>query len=117
MGLIAVVVDVASFWHQVCLHPCLAPSSGKRNELSTALMNVVLMPLQKLLSWYSSRNPVELWLEQLRTAEAFEDWEEAALHLDNLLGLDLWCDFLTQERVHHQLTQTIQEKQPNLKVL
>jgi TAG lipase/lysophosphatidylethanolamine acyltransferase len=59
MGLMAVVFDVASFWRQ------------------------------KLLSWYSRRNPVELWLEQLRTADAFEDWEEAALHLDNLLSLDL----------------------------
>lgn len=33
---------------------------------------------------------MDLWLELLRNAEAFEDWEEAALHLDNLLGLDLW---------------------------
>ncbi|KAH7329032.1 hypothetical protein B0I35DRAFT_345793 [Stachybotrys elegans] len=48
------------------------------------------MPLQKLLSWYSSKNPVDLWLELLRNAESFEEWEEAALHLDNLLGLDLW---------------------------
>lgn len=55
-----VVVDVASFWHR------------------------------KLVSWWTRRNPVELWLDLLRNAEAFEDWEEAALHLDNLLGLDLW---------------------------
>lgn len=48
------------------------------------------MSLQKLRSWYSRKSPVELWLDILRTAEAFEDWEEAALHLDNLLGLDLW---------------------------
>ncbi|KAI8650239.1 hypothetical protein NCS56_01476500 [Fusarium sp. Ph1] len=48
------------------------------------------MSLQKLRSWYSRKSPVELWLDILRTAEAFQDWEEAALHLDNLLGLDLW---------------------------
>ncbi|KAF5534585.1 triacylglycerol lipase [Fusarium mexicanum] len=47
------------------------------------------MSLQKLRSWYTRKSPVELWLDLLRTAEAFEDWEEAALHLDNLLGLDL----------------------------
>ncbi|PTB67246.1 hypothetical protein BBK36DRAFT_1116815 [Trichoderma citrinoviride] len=64
MGLVLavwrVLVDVAAFWHK------------------------------KLLSWYTRKNPVQLWLELLRNAETFEDWEEAALHLDNLLGLDLW---------------------------
>ncbi|EGR52193.1 uncharacterized protein TRIREDRAFT_71259 [Trichoderma reesei QM6a] len=64
MGLVLavwrVLVDVAAFWHK------------------------------KLLSWYTRKNPVTLWLELLRNAETFEDWEEAALHLDNLLGLDLW---------------------------
>ncbi|KAK1250849.1 hypothetical protein MKX07_005404 [Trichoderma sp. CBMAI-0711] len=64
MGLVLavwrVIVDVAAFWHK------------------------------KLLSWYTRKNPVTLWLELLRNAETFEDWEEAALHLDNLLGLDLW---------------------------
>ncbi|KAL7902201.1 acyl transferase/acyl hydrolase/lysophospholipase [Trichoderma sp. TUCIM 5745] len=53
-------------------------------------MLVFLTPLKKLLSWYTRKNPVKLWLELLRNAETFEDWEEAALHLDNLLGLDLW---------------------------
>ncbi|KOS16892.1 putative triacylglycerol lipase [Escovopsis weberi] len=64
MGLVLavwrVVVDVATFWRK------------------------------KLFSWYTRKNPVELWLGLLRDAETFEDWEEAALHLDNLLGLDLW---------------------------
>ncbi|TFB05152.1 hypothetical protein CCMA1212_002693 [Trichoderma ghanense] len=64
MGLVLavwrVLMDVAAFWHK------------------------------KLLSWYTRKNPVTLWLELLRNAETFEDWEEAALHLDNLLGLDLW---------------------------
>lgn len=46
--------------------------------------------LQKLFSWYTKQKPVELWLDLLRNAQTFEEWEEAALHLDNLLGLDLW---------------------------
>ena len=53
----------------------------------------MLSPLtlvQKLFSWYTKQKPVELWLDLLRNAQAFEEWEEAALHLDNLLGLDLW---------------------------
>ncbi len=53
-------------------------------------MAVALTPTQKLFGWYTRKNPVDLWLELLRQAEVFEDWEEAALHLDNLLGLDLW---------------------------
>ncbi|KAH6898578.1 hypothetical protein B0T10DRAFT_395178 [Thelonectria olida] len=48
------------------------------------------MLLQKLHSWYTRKSPIELWLDVLRHAETFEEWEEAALHLDNLLGLDLW---------------------------
>ncbi|KFA70429.1 hypothetical protein S40285_00623 [Stachybotrys chlorohalonatus IBT 40285] len=58
---------------------------------------MALTHVQKLLSWYSSKNPVELWLELLRNAETFEAWEEAALHLDNLLGLDLWRNNPTSE--------------------
>lgn len=53
-------------------------------------MDVATFWRKKLLSWYTRKNPVKLWLELLRNAETFEDWEEAALHLDNLLGLDLW---------------------------
>ncbi|PHH68188.1 hypothetical protein CDD82_748 [Ophiocordyceps australis] len=52
--------------------------------------DVVVFWKQKLALWHASRNPVELWLDLLRHAETFEEWEEAALHLDNLLGLDAW---------------------------
>lgn len=84
MGLVLsiwrVVVDVATFWRKVTAFSLLLPVA----------MFVFLTPLKKLLSWYTRKNPIKLWLELLRNAETFEDWEEAALHLDNLLGLDLW---------------------------
>lgn len=41
-------------------------------------------------NWYSSQSSVDLWLNLLRNADTFEDWEECALHLDNFLGLDVW---------------------------
>ncbi|KAH8717155.1 putative triacylglycerol lipase [Beauveria bassiana] len=54
------------------------------------IIEVISFWRKKLFGWYTRKNPIDLWLELLRQAEAFEDWEEAALHLDNLLGLDLW---------------------------
>ncbi|KAL1878632.1 triacylglycerol lipase [Diaporthe australafricana] len=45
---------------------------------------------RRFLDWYRRKAPSELWLDVLRHAELYEEWEEAALHLDNLLGLDLW---------------------------
>lgn len=47
-------------------------------------------PAQRFLAWYRRKAPAELWLDVLRHAESYEEWEEAALRLDNLLGLDLW---------------------------
>ncbi|KAK5990675.1 Triacylglycerol lipase ptl1 [Cladobotryum mycophilum] len=86
MGLVLavwrVVIDVATFWRKVTLFSI--------SFTVAMLLLSVLTPVKKLLDWYTRKNPVELWLELLRHAETFEDWEEAALHLDNLLGLDLW---------------------------
>ncbi|KAK4185978.1 acyl transferase/acyl hydrolase/lysophospholipase [Podospora australis] len=54
------------------------------------LVDVVWFWYDKLLEYYHRRSPVELWLSILHNATEFEEWEEAALHLDSLLGLDLW---------------------------
>ena len=93
-------MDVVHFWHKVrraAHYTSALPITPIASTLALALdppmatAVVSLTPsLQKLLSWYTRRNPVELWLDLLRNAGTFEDWEEAALHLDNLQGLDLW---------------------------
>lgn len=87
-----VIVEVLSFWRKVNLPCCfvIIPPQVLGDRHRHARMAITLMPTQKLLGWYTRKNPVDLWLELLRNAEAFEDWEEAALHLDNLLGLDHW---------------------------
>ncbi|KAG8421187.1 triacylglycerol lipase [Metarhizium acridum] len=61
------------------------------------IVDVGMFWIKKLVGWYTSKHPVDLWLELLRNAESFEDWEEAALHLDSLLGLDLWRNNPTSE--------------------
>ncbi|KAF3762375.1 hypothetical protein M406DRAFT_45585 [Cryphonectria parasitica EP155] len=50
----------------------------------------MLVPQQRILDWWRRKAPAELWLDILRHAESYEEWEEAALRLDNLLGFDLW---------------------------
>lgn len=50
----------------------------------------VVSNAQRFLAWARRKAPAELWLDVLRHAESYEEWEEAALRLDNLLGLDLW---------------------------
>lgn len=45
---------------------------------------------QKFGSWWKSRNVLDDWLDALRNAESYEDWEHAALHLDNIKQLNLW---------------------------
>ncbi|KAH8675478.1 patatin-like phospholipase [Xylariales sp. PMI_506] len=46
--------------------------------------------LQKLGGWWSSRSIVDERLDDLRSARAFEEWEDAAIGLDKLKELDLW---------------------------
>ncbi|KAK3394167.1 hypothetical protein B0H63DRAFT_38307 [Podospora didyma] len=67
------VVDVAYFW------------KGKFHE------------------WYHRRSDVEIWLDVLRNASEFEEWEEAALQLDNRLGLDLWRNNATSRHYDYRL--------------
>lgn len=45
---------------------------------------------QKTWNWLNSENLVELWAERLNEARTYEEWQEAADKLDNLLELDVW---------------------------
>ncbi|ORY66259.1 patatin-like phospholipase [Pseudomassariella vexata] len=51
---------------------------------------VILFWFKKLRDWRRRRSVVDSWLDELRDAEVFEDWEHAALQLDNIKELNLW---------------------------
>ncbi|KAI1333104.1 acyl transferase/acyl hydrolase/lysophospholipase [Xylariaceae sp. FL0255] len=54
------------------------------------LMEVFWFWYKKLLGRWKTKSLVDEWLENLHIAEVFEDWEHAALQLDNLKELNLW---------------------------
>ncbi|KAI1105517.1 hypothetical protein F4804DRAFT_130966 [Jackrogersella minutella] len=63
----------------------------------TVVVAVISLLLEVFLFWYrklwgrwKSKGPVDEWLDALRNAEVYEDWEHAALQLDNLKELNLW---------------------------
>ncbi|CAG8119072.1 unnamed protein product [Penicillium olsonii] len=44
----------------------------------------------KLLSWWHSKSPRDRLFHTLSNAQSYEEWEEAAFELDELLSKDLW---------------------------
>ncbi|KAH6660322.1 acyl transferase/acyl hydrolase/lysophospholipase [Truncatella angustata] len=54
------------------------------------LLEVVLFWFKKFSGWLKSKGPLDDWLDALRNAEVYEEWEHAALHLDNIKQLNLW---------------------------
>ncbi|KAI0136729.1 acyl transferase/acyl hydrolase/lysophospholipase [Xylariales sp. AK1849] len=58
--------------------------------VSSLLLDVVLFWFRKLGGWWKSKSIVDEWLGALRNSEGFEDWEHAALYLDNIKELNLW---------------------------
>lgn len=81
IGIWGVIVEIVDFWRRVCMQTHPRTSNGEAD---------LDLFVQRFLEWYRRKAPAELWLDVLRHAEMYEEWEEAALHLDNLLGLDLW---------------------------
>ncbi|KAI1469915.1 uncharacterized protein F4812DRAFT_420844 [Daldinia caldariorum] len=53
-------------------------------------LEVFLFWYRKLWGRWTSKSLMDEWLDALRNAVTYEDWEHAALQLDNLKELNLW---------------------------
>ncbi|KAI0173390.1 hypothetical protein GGR52DRAFT_384449 [Hypoxylon sp. FL1284] len=54
------------------------------------VLEVFLFWYRKLWGRWTSKSHVDEWLDALRHAEVYEEWEHAALQLDNLKELNIW---------------------------
>ncbi|KAJ5370192.1 uncharacterized protein N7496_006284 [Penicillium cataractarum] len=54
------------------------------------MLDVAQFWKQKLFSWWKSKSPKTRLFYTLATAQSYEQWEEAAFELDELLSKDLW---------------------------
>ncbi|KAL4785098.1 hypothetical protein BJX76DRAFT_325587 [Aspergillus varians] len=54
------------------------------------VLDVTLFWKERLLSWWRSKSPRTRLRHDLTIATNYEDWEESAFELDELLSLDLW---------------------------
>ncbi|KAK4199104.1 putative lipase [Triangularia verruculosa] len=54
------------------------------------LLDVISFWHNRIVSHYNRPTPLSQNLSDLHNATTYEQWEEAALNLDTLLGLDLW---------------------------
>ena len=46
--------------------------------------------MQRAYGWWTKKNPQKALLDALAEAQSYEEWEEAAFQLDELLHTDLW---------------------------
>ncbi|KAJ5909088.1 hypothetical protein N7495_001770 [Penicillium taxi] len=54
------------------------------------MLDVAQFWKHKLLSWWTSKSPRARLFHTIETAQSYEQWEEAAFELDELLSKDLW---------------------------
>ncbi|KAK1834847.1 putative patatin-like phospholipase [Podospora conica] len=91
----------------------IAKGEGKGNTMESVrrtlvpilgtVWYIVFFWFYKLRDWYRSRSEVDIWLDALRNAPTYERWENAALHLDDLLGLNFWRNTPTSNDYDYRL--------------
>ncbi len=58
---------------------------------------------QKAYGWWTQKNPQKALLDALAEAQSYEEWEEAAFKLDELLHTDLWRQNATSKYYDYKL--------------
>ncbi|KAJ5568787.1 hypothetical protein N7450_011273 [Penicillium hetheringtonii] len=66
------------------------PFYSMLSAMFSMLLDVAQFWRDKLSSWWNSKSPRNRLFHTLATARSFEEWEEAAFELDELLSKDLW---------------------------
>ncbi|KAI9750435.1 MAG: hypothetical protein M4579_006474 [Chaenotheca gracillima] len=67
------------------------------------LVEVGLFWQLSLLAWWTKKKPQTVWLEKLADAGSYEEYEDAALQLDVVLGNDLWRQNPTSKYYDYRL--------------
>ncbi|KAI5918310.1 hypothetical protein F4810DRAFT_715661 [Camillea tinctor] len=86
--------------------------------LCSLLVEVFYFWYKKLLGRWRTRSPADEWLDYLRNAEVFEEWEHAALQLDNIKELSLWRNDPSSQSydwalINHRLNSIITARKDN----
>lgn len=76
----SMLAEVGSYWQTVS---CINTPASARIRPNAHLT-------QKAYGWWTKKQPQNALLEALASAQSYEEWEEAAFQLDELLHTDLW---------------------------
>ncbi|KAI9367700.1 hypothetical protein BJX61DRAFT_280023 [Aspergillus egyptiacus] len=71
--------------------------------VTSMVLDVMLFWKERLLFWWRSKSPRTRLRHSLEIATNYEDWEETAFELDELLSLDLWRQNPTSKHYDYRL--------------
>ncbi|KAJ5212672.1 uncharacterized protein N7498_004318 [Penicillium cinerascens] len=60
------------------------------SAIFSMILDVAQFWQSKLFSWWTLKSPRDRCVHTLATAQTYEEWEEAACELDDVLGKDFW---------------------------
>ncbi|KAI9836150.1 MAG: hypothetical protein M1838_005128 [Thelocarpon superellum] len=83
------------------LENCTIP--GPILSIWSVFIDVALFWRNRISTWWMQKKPRDVWLDRLAEAKTYEEYEDAALHLDAVLGNDLWRQNPTSKHYDYRL--------------